>query len=80
MYPRKSSPAHLIWRTLSDKIRQKGLVVHKGSDVSISTQPEEERMQGDQTIETTDNSQAQMQRNYDFQIKGSEANALIKDG
>ena len=54
MYPRKSSPAYLIWRTLSDKIRQKGLVVHKGSDVSISTQPEEERMQGDQTIETTD--------------------------
>ena len=31
----------------------KGLVVHKGSDVSISTQPEEERMQGDQIIETT---------------------------
>ena len=54
MYPRKSSQAYLIRRTLSDKIRQKGLVVHKGSDVSISTQPEEERMQGDQIIETTD--------------------------
>ena len=25
----KSSQAYLIWRTLSDKIRQKGLVVHK---------------------------------------------------
>ena len=32
----------------------KDLVVHKGSDVSISTHPEEERMQGDQIIETTD--------------------------
>ena len=32
----------------------KGLVVHKGSDVSVSTQLEEERMQGDQIIETTD--------------------------
>ena len=32
----------------------KDLVVHTGSDVSIGTQPEEERMQGDQIIETTD--------------------------
>ena len=32
----------------------KDLVVHKGSDVSIGTQPEEESMQGDQMIETTD--------------------------
>ena len=32
----------------------KDLVVHKGYDVSIGTQPEEERMQGDQIIETTD--------------------------
>ena len=31
----------------------KDLVVHKGSDVSIGTQPEEERMQGGQIIETT---------------------------
>ena len=30
------------------------LVVHKGSDVSIGTQPEEERMQGDQIIKTID--------------------------
>ena len=29
-------------------------VVLKGSDVSIGTQPEEETIQGDQTIETTD--------------------------
>ena len=32
----------------------KDVVVHKESDVSIGTQPEEERMQGDQIIETTD--------------------------
>ena len=32
----------------------KDLVVPKGSDVSIGTQPEGERMQGDQIIETTD--------------------------
>ena len=32
----------------------KDLVVHKGSDESIGTQPGEERMQGDQIIETTD--------------------------
>ena len=32
----------------------KDLVVHKGSDVSIGTQPEEERKQGDRIIETTD--------------------------
>ena len=29
-------------------------VAPKGSDVSTGTQPEEERMQGDQMIETTD--------------------------
>ena len=54
MYPRKSSQAYLIWSTLSDKIRQKGLVVHKGSDVSNGTQPEEERMHEGQIIEATD--------------------------
>ena len=32
----------------------KDLVVHKGSNVSIGTQPEEERMQGDHIIERTD--------------------------
>jgi len=40
-------------RALSDNNLTKGLVVHKGSDVSIGTQLEEERMQGDQIIETT---------------------------
>ena len=29
-------------------------MVHKGPGVSIGTQPEEERMQGDKIIETTD--------------------------
>ena len=48
--------------------------------MSIGTHSEEERMQGDQIIETTDKFEAQIQRNYDFQIKGSKANALIKDG
>ena len=41
-------------RALSDNNLTKDLVVHKGSDVSIGTQPEEERMSGDQIIETTD--------------------------
>ena len=30
------------------------LTIHNGADVSIGTLPEEERMQGDQLIETTD--------------------------
>ena len=30
------------------------LMIHNGADVSIGTLPEEERMQGDQMIETTD--------------------------
>ena len=37
-----------------EKNPTKDLVVHKGSDVSIGTQSEEERMQGDHIIETTD--------------------------
>ena len=41
-------------RALSDNNLTKDLVVHKGSDVSIGTQLEEERMQGDQIIETND--------------------------
>ena len=41
-------------RALSDNNLTKDLVVHKGSDVSIDTQLEEEIMQGDQIIETTD--------------------------
>ena len=43
-----------IQRTLMDDNSTKDLTVHNGADVSIGTQPEEERMQGDQTIETTD--------------------------
>ena len=38
---------------LSDINLAIGLAVHNGADVSISTQPEEERMQGEQMIETT---------------------------
>ena len=67
-------------RALSDNNLTKDLVVHKGSDVSIGTQLEEESMQGDQMIETTDYFKAQLQRKYHFQIRGSEANALIKNG
>ena len=48
-------------------------MVDKESDVSIGTPPEEERMQAGQVIETTDKFKAQMQRNYEFQDKGSEA-------
>ena len=40
-------------RALSDNNLTKDLVVHKGSDVSIDTQLEEELMQWDQIIETT---------------------------
>ena len=47
--------------------------------MSIGTQPEEERMQGGQVIETTDQIKAQMQWNYDSQIGASEAEALPKD-
>ena len=55
-------------------------MVLKGSDVSIGTQPEEKPMQRHCIIETTNYFKAQKQRNCDFQINGSEANALIKDG
>ena len=40
--------------TLSDNKPTKDLTVHKVSGMIIGTQPEEERMQGDQMIETTD--------------------------
>ena len=53
-------------------------MVHKGSDVSIGTQTEEESMQGGRVIETTDKFKAHMERNYDFQNGGSEVEALIK--
>ena len=51
----------------------KDLVVHKEYDVSIGTQPEEERMQGDRIIETTDELEVQLHKNYEFPVKGSEA-------
>ena len=43
-------------RALSDNNLTKDFVVHKGSDVSIGTQLEEERMQGDLIIEQLTNS------------------------
>ena len=55
-------------------------MVHKGSDVSIGTQLEEESMQRPWIIETTKLLRAQSQRNYDLQSEGSETDALIKDG
>ena len=58
----------------------KDLPVHNGDDVSIGTLPVEERMQGHQIIEHLNDSMLRYQRNYDFQIEGSEANALIKGG
>ena len=59
MYQRHNIPVERLTRltNMKDSVGQnptKNLVVHKGSDVSIGTQPEEERMQGDQIIETTD--------------------------
>ena len=41
-------------RTLSDNNPTKDLMVHKGSDVSIGTQPEEERMQMQQVMESSE--------------------------
>ena len=56
------------------------MVIHNGADVSIDTQSEEERMQMHRFIEHLNNSTFKWQRNYDFQIKRSGANALVKDG
>ena len=56
------------------------MTVHSGADVSIGTQPVEERMQGHQIIEHLNDSMLSYQRNYDSQIEGSEADALIKGG
>ena len=50
----RTSRGFCIQRTLSDDNSTKDLTVHNGADVSIDTQSEEERMQGDQIIETTD--------------------------
>ena len=54
-------------------------MVHSGADVSIGTQLVEDRMQGPQIIEHLNDSMLRYQRNYDFQLEGSEADALIKD-
>ena len=56
------------------------MTVDSGADVSIGTQPEEERMQGHHIIEHLNDSMLRYQRNYDFQIEGSEEDALIKGG
>ena len=58
----------------------KDLTVHSGADVSIGTQSVEERMHGHQIIEHLNGLMLRYQRNYDFQIEGSEADALIKGG
>ena len=55
-------------------------MVHSGADVSIGTQSVEDRMQGTQIIEHLNDSMLSYQRNYDSQIEGSEADALIKGG
>ena len=44
----------LNMKTLPNNNAAKDLTVDSGADVSIGTQPVEERMQGDQIIETTD--------------------------
>ena len=49
----RTSQGFCIRRTLSNDIWTKDPTAHNGADVSIGTQPEEERMQGEQMIETT---------------------------
>ena len=75
----RTSRGFCIQGTLSDENSTKDLTVHNGADVSIGTQPVEERMQEHQIIEHLNNSMLRYQRNYDLQ-KGSEADALIKGG
>ena len=48
--------------------------------MSIGTESVEERMQGHQIIEHLNDLMLRYQRNYDFQIEGSEADALTKGG
>ena len=48
--------------------------------MSIGIQSVEEKMQGHQIIEHMNDSMLRYQRNYDFQIEGSEADALIMGG
>ena len=54
MYQRKNSQSDQMWRTLSDNNPTKDLMVHKGSDVSIDTQPEEEGMQMQLVMESSE--------------------------
>ena len=54
MYPKKSSQCLMNMKDGVEQNPTKDLVVLKGSDVSIGTQSEEDTMQGDQIIETTD--------------------------
>ena len=46
----RTSRGFCIRRTLSDDISTKDPTVHSGADVSIGTQPEEERMQRQQIM------------------------------
>ena len=55
-------------------------VIHNGADMSIGTPSEEESMHEHHIVEHRNNSMLRSQRNYNFQNKGSEAVALIKDG
>ena len=54
MYQGKNSQGDQMWRTLSDNNPTKDLIVHKGSDMSIGTQPEEEGMQMQQVMESSE--------------------------
>ena len=56
------------------------MTVDSGADVSSGTQPVEERMQGHHIIEHPNDSMLIDQTKYDFQIEGSEEDALIKGG
>ena len=80
MYPRKGSQGYWIRRTLSNNNPIKDLTVHNGADVSIGTQPVEERMQGHQILEHLNDTMLRYQRNYDFEKEWLEVDALIKGG
>jgi hypothetical protein len=54
--------------------------IHSGADVSIGTQSEEEECRGIKFKKQLNSLMLKIQRNYDFQNEGSEADALIKDG
>ena len=65
-------------KELPDSNPPKDQVVRKGSDVNIGTQSEEEGMQKNQFMETSEYAKAWIWRVYDPKIGGSEAEALIK--